>query len=132
MNDDTQSWQYRAAHDPDSDSFVQRLHYQASTSANLLWRGVVQTRKTDTRNVDFDFFQGELFWQLADVQRGWHHGLRLDLRVRDGSHPNQVGLNWMHQFQIAPRWQARFLALTTRQMGSNWCSRRCDRRHRGP
>ena len=119
VNEDHQLWQYRIAYDEESQMFAQRLHYESAISGDLMWRGLVQARETQQRNVDFDFFQGELFWQLADMREGWQQGLRFDLRLRNDNRPHQVGLNWMHQLQLGSRWQARMLALTTRQFGDN-------------
>ena len=119
VNPEHQLWQYRVAYDDESHALAQRIHFEASSSNHLLWRGLVQSRKTDQGTTRFDFVQGELFWQLGDLGAQWQHGLRFDLRLRDGDRPDQFGLNWMHQFALNEHWQARLLALTTRQFGSN-------------
>lgn len=112
VNEGHRSMQYRAA-EADGDLFAQRLHVQAASSDNLMWRVVAQNREAD-----FDYLQGELFWQLSNLQDRWSHGLRIDLRYRDADRPHQLGLNWMHEVRWSDRWSARGLLLTTVQFGS--------------
>ncbi len=119
VNEGHRSWQYRIAHDLDTHSTKWRLHYQQSLDERLMWRVLAQARKTQARDNDFDFIQGELFWQLADLRPGWRSGVRFDLRLRDDDRPHQLGLNWMHDVQLAPKWSARMLALSTLQFGDN-------------
>jgi len=116
-----QSIQYRSAYDPDNHNFAQRLHYQQSTSENLMFRGIIQSRKVyqPDSDIEFDFFQAELFWQLEDVSTNWQQGLRFDARVRSDNRPHQIGLNWMHDFSLSPRVLARFLLLSSTEIGSN-------------
>lgn len=110
---------YRAAYDHDSFAFAQRLHFQRSVNDTWRWRGIVQTRKTDDGDADFDFVQAEFFIDLSEDQDRWRQGLRIDLRVRDDDRPGQVGVNWVHQFKLSRNWRARLLALPAVQVGSN-------------
>lgn len=119
VNDNHRSTQYRIAYDEETEALAHRLHYQQSVNDDLMWRGVVQQRKPDGQSTDFDYFQAELFWQLKDVNNGWKQGLRFDARLRDGDRPNQVGINYMHDFIIDDKWSARALFLTVKQFGSN-------------
>ena len=119
VNDGHRSIQYRNAYDPDNHNFTQRLHYQQATSDKLMYRGIVQTRKTADSINDFDFFQAELFWQFDDVTPNWQQGLRFDVRLRSENRPDQIGLNWMHDVNLSPTLLARFLVLTSAEFGSN-------------
>lgn len=110
--------QYRAAYDPDSYAFAQRLHYQRAWDSRFQWRVLAQSRKTSSSNVDFDFVQAELTWDITDASRDWQTGLRFDLRVRDRGRPATVGVNWTNQFMLSSGWQARLLAMTTLDIGS--------------
>ncbi|MEM7221234.1 MAG: hypothetical protein AAF515_22945 [Pseudomonadota bacterium] len=114
------SWQYRIAVDTDTEALAQRIHYQRSIDDDFMWRVVAQTRRA-TANADqeFDYVQGELFWQLGDLRPGWQQGLRFDLRLRDGDRPQQVGLNWMHDIELGGDWMLRALALSVLQFGDN-------------
>lgn len=118
VNGGHRSIQYRNAYDPDNHSFSQRLHYQQSVNDDIMWRGVIQTRKTIDSDNDFDFFQGEVFWQLADISENWKHGVRFDARFRSDGRSNQLGLNWTNQFAISPDFSARVLLLSSFEYGS--------------
>lgn len=118
VNDGHRSWQYRAAYDHDSFAFTHRLHAQSAVNDDLMVRGVVQARKTDARQNDFDLFQAEVFWQLGDVRPNWQQGFRLDLTWREGDRPGSVGLHWMNQW-TASEWQLRSIVMTDVQFGRN-------------
>lgn len=117
------SFQYRAAVNPDNalgqTGFAQRLHYQQAIDTNFMWRILGQTRKTDASDIDFDFLQAELFWQLTDDKEDYQTGLRFDARLRDEGRAEQLGLNWMNQWKLSDAWSARFLTLTALQLGNN-------------
>ncbi|MEM7082108.1 MAG: hypothetical protein AAF465_05200 [Pseudomonadota bacterium] len=112
------SIQYRAAFVDDTNGFAQRLHYQQALDSRLMWRVVAQTRKTASRDFDFDYVQGELFWDITDQSADWQTGVRFDVRVRDSGRNETIGVNWMNQFRLANQWQARALLLTTVDLGS--------------
>ncbi|MFK8029333.1 MAG: hypothetical protein AB8G18_03775 [Gammaproteobacteria bacterium] len=119
VNEGHQSVQYRLAFIDDSDGFAQRIHYEKALDSKYMWRVIGQTRKTGSSDFDFDYVQGELFWDVTDdTSRFWQSGLRLDVRVRDGNRNETIGLNWMNQFQLSNGWQARLLALTSVDIGS--------------
>lgn len=111
------SFQYRGAFDPDNNDFVQRIHYQQALNSDLRLRGVLQARKTDESDVDFDFFQGELQWQLKGSS-AHKHALRLDLRVRDQGRNGNIGVNWTNEFKLSPTLSARAIVLTLVDVGS--------------
>ncbi len=111
------SFQYRAAYDPDSSAFVQRVHYQHALNSSLRLRGVFQARKTDESDVDFDFFQGEAQWQLKGSDNH-KHALRLDLRIRDEGRNGNIGINWTNEFKLSPKLSARAIVLTLIDVGS--------------
>lgn len=117
------SIQYRAAVDPDNQlgktGFAQRLHYQQSIDGDLMWRVIGQTRKTRDSDVDFDFVQAELFWDMSEDGQNYRTGMRFDVRVRDGDRPDQLGVNWMNQFHYNNGWSARALLLGAVEVGSN-------------
>lgn len=122
VNEGHRSFQYRSAYDPSGpggdSAFAQRFHYQQAIDGDFMWRVVGQTRKTVDSNTDFDYVQAELFWQL-DQTDDYLSGVRFDARVRDSNRPNQIGFNWMHQYNLSDDWTARLLLLTTLQFGDN-------------
>jgi len=119
VNDGHRSTQYRIAHDLENHALAQRLHYQWANNDTHMMRVVVQGRKQGNDILDFDFVQGELFWQLKNPRPNWSHGFRFDIRLRDGDRPQQIGLNWMHDIQLNDNWLARVLALSVVQFGDN-------------
>ncbi|NCP65904.1 MAG: hypothetical protein GW763_17970 [Paraglaciecola sp.] len=119
VNAGHRSMEYRFAYDEDSEAWAQRLHYQQSINGELMWRIIGATRKTAQSDTDFDFVQGELFWQLTPDSSSYQSGLRFDVRLRDNDRANQFGVNWMNQFSLADQWQARLILLTSIQVGDN-------------
>lgn len=117
VNEGHASLQYRAAFVPDTDAFAQRLHYQQSIDGDLMWRVVAQTRKTADSDVDFDFFQAELFWEWSEDGAPWRTGLRFDARVRDRGRPGLFGVHWTNQFQLSADVRARFLVMSSVDIG---------------
>ncbi len=121
VNKGHKSLQYRAAINPDNAAgdfgFAQRLHYQQAINGDFMWRIIGQTRKTDSSDVDFDFLQAELFWELSHDEDQHKTGLRFDARLRDDDRAEQIGLNWMNQFNFENGWTARALVLTSLQIG---------------
>lgn len=120
VRDGHRSLQYRAAYDPDSYAFAHRFHYQQALNGDLMWRAIVQARKTSDSDLDYDFFQGELFWDLTkDDAAAWQTGLRFDVRVPDEGRPSIIGANWMNQFTLSNDWKARLLVLGAFEVGSD-------------
>lgn len=119
VNAEHRSMQYRVTYDPDGDLLAQRFHYQQALDGDFMLRGVVQGRKTADSDLDFDYLQAELFWDLGEDGDSWRQGLRLDLRVRDDDRPSTVGLNWTNQWALAGSYRARFLVLTSVDAGDN-------------
>lgn len=123
VNPEHKSFQYRAVVDPDNNAgeagFAQRLHYQQSIDGDLMWRLIGQTRKTSESDVDFDFVQAELFWDMSDDGDNYRTGMRFDVRLRDGDRPDQLGVNWMNQFHYSNGWSARAVLLGFIQVGDN-------------
>lgn len=122
VNSDHQSFEYRAGYDPEAfggeSGFAHRIHYQASFNDDFMGRIVLQSRKTADSSTDFDFVQGELFWQLSGSQ-DYQTGIRFDFRIRESGRPKQVGVNWMNQFVLSDGYTARFILLTAMQTGDN-------------
>ena len=111
--------QYRIAYEADNHGMVQRVHYDHSLNGDVMLRGLVQSRKTSDRDVDLDFFQGELFWDLgADGQR-WRTGLRFDLRIRSEGRPGLIGVHWMNRWALADDWDARVVLLNFLNVGQD-------------
>ena len=119
VNEDHKSVQYRATLNPDTDGFAQRIHYQQSINDDVMFRGLVQARKTDESDVDFDFFQAEMFWELSDDDDIWKTGLRFDARIRDEGRPGLFGAHWMNQRKFGDHWQGRFIVLTATDVGDD-------------
>ena len=119
VNEGDRQVQYRITFDPDSDGLAQRIHYEQALNGDFMLRGVVQARKTTDSDLDFDYFQGELFWELSRDGASWRTGLRLDARIRDGDRPETIGLNWMNHWNLAGSFSARFLVLSSVDIGDN-------------
>lgn len=123
VNEGHKSAQYRIAINPDNADgefgLAQRLHYQQSLSGDMMWRVIGQTRKTADSDFDLDFLQAELFWELSDEDDQHKTGLRFDARLRDEGRAEQLGLNWMNQFNFDNGWRVRALILTSVQVGDN-------------
>lgn len=117
VNEGHKSLQYRLTLS-DDDRSAQRIHYQEAINDDFMWRivGAVNSNGNDT---DFDFLQGELFWDFSDKGDDWEQGVRFDARIRDENRPAQLGLNWMHQIKLSDRLTARALALSAVQLGDN-------------
>jgi hypothetical protein len=110
---------YRAALDPDSNGLAQRVHVQSSLNGDLAVRGVVQFHKTDGSSTSFDFFQGEVRWQITSDAARWKSGLRADVRLRDGNQAGQASLHWLNQTQVSEALRARLAVIATIQAGPN-------------
>lgn len=124
VNEGHSSLQYRATVDPNNSAgdtgFAQRLHYQRAINTDFMWRVVGATRRTPSTDVDFDFVQAELFWELTDDEaESFKTGLRFDARYRGDDLPEQFGLNWTNQAKIDENWTARGILLTAVQAGDN-------------
>ncbi|MAN46412.1 MAG: hypothetical protein GYB49_17715 [Alphaproteobacteria bacterium] len=110
---------YRAAYDPDANGLAQRVHYDHALNGKFLLRGVAQARKTSRSDLDFDFFQAELRWQLTPDSADWQQGLRFDVRIRDDDRPGLVAAHWMHQVQLTDSVRARFAAIVSGDVGND-------------
>lgn len=119
VNADHKSAQYRIAYNDDTQRFNQRVHYQQAINGDFMWRVIGQTRKTSDSDFDFDYVQGELFWELSGDDDMHKSGLRFDARLRDDDRSNILGVNWMNQFNFDNGWSARALLLTSVQIGDN-------------
>lgn len=117
VNEGHRSLQYRSAFELDNYGFAQRLHYQHALSGDFMWRAIVQSRKSNDSDADFDFVQGELFWHLSEDAAKWQTGVRFDLRIRSNAREEMFGFNWMSEWQLTPRINARFLTLLSRDFG---------------
>ena len=112
------SFEYWSAFDPDSYGFAQRIHYQQSLDSRFRWRLVAQARKTSRSDVDFDFAQAELLWDITDADRDWQTGFRFDLRIRDRGRPGRVAVTWTNQFRLPAGWNGRLLGIASFEVGS--------------
>ena len=118
VNEGDKTFQYRAAYDPDSNQFVQRFHYQQALNDDVRLRGVVQARKTDQSDLDYDFFQGELLWQLDDNSSVWNRALRFDFRITDDGRPGLVAATWTNRINWSEKWNSTALILGSVDIGS--------------
>ena len=123
VNEGHKSWQYRATIDPDNAAgdvgFAQRLHYQQAINDDFMWRIVGQTRKTAASDLDLDFVQAELFWQITPDEQNYQTGLRFDGTLRNDNRPEQLSLHWINQWRFGQGWQARVIATGGAQLGEN-------------
>ncbi|MEM9838857.1 MAG: hypothetical protein AAF830_06830, partial [Pseudomonadota bacterium] len=119
VNPDTAQLEYRIGYRDDNgaeDAWKERVHFQASPTDDLLWRVVAQTNNLPGES-EFDLFQAELFWDLSDHGDRWRTGMRFDVVVRNGDRPEQINVNWTNQIALTPKWNARFVVLTSTQLG---------------
>jgi len=123
VNEGHRSFQYRGAIDPDNAAdtvgFAQRLHYQQAINDDFMWRILGQTRRTDDSDVDFDFIGAELFWEFSDNADKYKHGVRFDARIRGDNRGEQLGFNWIHQWNLVDGWSAQAIFLSSLEIGSN-------------
>jgi hypothetical protein len=119
VNEGHKSAQYRITYNPDTEAMVQRVHYQQAANDDLMWRGVIQTRKTNDSDVDLDFVQGELFWDLGENGDFYRTGFRGDARIRSEGRPGLLGAHWMNLWQFNSDWQARFNVMTFKDIGND-------------
>jgi len=119
VNEGHKSAQYRVTYNPDTEGLSQRVHYQQALNGNLMVRGLVSARKTADEDVDFDFIQAELFWELSDDDDAWKTGFRFDGRIRDDGRPGLIGIHWTNQFPISDNWNGRFVALSAFDVGDD-------------
>ena len=119
VNEGDRTFQYRGGYDIESEQFVQRLHYQQSINDDVRLRGVVQARRTEDSDVDYDFFQGELLWQLDDNSSTWNRAVRFDFRLNDGDRPDLVAATWTNQITWTDKWKSTALILGSIDVGSN-------------
>lgn len=119
------SLQYRYAIAPgengQQDNWGHRLHYQHALNADYRLRGVLQYRDNQGGH-EFDQARFEIHWQYQHSQRDGRKldsAVRLDFVARDGDRPNEIGLNWTHQWQLGQRWSAQAVLLTLWQFGDN-------------
>lgn len=111
--------QYRATYTPDSEGLAQRVHYESAIDGSRMLRVIAATRKTSDSDVDFDYVEGELFWQISDDAAFWQTGLRFDGRIRGEGRPGSVGVNWLNQWKLADDITTRFTVIASTNVGNN-------------
>jgi hypothetical protein len=123
VDEGERGFEYRFTLVPDDDSgeadWRQRAHYQQAINGDLRWRVILQSRKSDDSDFDFDYARAELLWQLTPDGNRWQSGLRFDARYRDGGRPEEVGVNWTNQFKIDDFWRARFILIGISEFGDD-------------
>ena len=119
VNEDYAAAQYRVTYDPDSEGLAQRVHYEQSLNGDFMLRGVGQVRKTADNDVDFDFVQAELFWELSDDSSSWRNGVRFDARIRSDGRPGLLGAHWMGQWQLSDQLSGRVVVLSSMDVGDD-------------
>jgi hypothetical protein len=111
--------QYRATYAADSEGFAQRVHYESALDGSRMVRVIAATRKTSDGDVDFDYVEGELFWQISDDAKFWQTGLRFDGRIRGDDRPGSVGINWLNQWTLANGITTRFTIIASANIGND-------------
>ena len=124
VNADANDIEYRAALSPDGegrDLFVHRLHYQKAINDDLRWRVVLQGSDLENGDLEFNFVQAELQWQVRDkADHGWDSAVRLDVRINEGDDtPSLVGLNWTSQKELTERWRLNTVLLSGLEVGQD-------------
>ena len=100
VDDGHASLQYRATYGVEAKTVAQRLHYQQAINDTFMWRILFQTRHNEAKPVEFQFAQGELFWDFTSKDAIWKSGVRFDARIRGSGDSGQVGLHWTNQFNV--------------------------------
>lgn len=88
-----------------NDKWAHQFHYQRAYNKKFRWRVITQFRE---RNNDFelDYVRAELLYYFKPKGDGiWDSGVRFDIRERKDSRPTKVGINWINQWTLSPRWQ---------------------------
>lgn len=119
VNEGHQAAEYRGGLNPDSDAYAQRIHFERSLDDDLMWRVVVQAIKPEGGSTEFDWVQGELFWQLDNITENWQTAVRFDVLIRDSDRPGLFSFNWTNQIRLTERLSARFLTMVQHDIGSN-------------
>ncbi|GGC98459.1 hypothetical protein [Aquisalinus flavus] len=123
VNEGHRSAQYRFGLVPDSngsdDSIAHRLHYQKAINRSTIGRIVAQANDRPGGGLDFDYLQGQLFWQVTPDERTWQSGFRFDARWRDDNRPGQLGANWTNQIKLSDGWSTRFLVMSAVDVGED-------------
>lgn len=121
VNSGAESLQYRIAVDPEGSdgeaSVAQRIHYLNSINDDLKLAVFAGARQTAESDFDFDYIHAGLFFDLGEDASKYRTGVRFDVRLRDGSRPNHLGMNWMNQYYFDNGWTARAVLLTAVQFG---------------
>ncbi|MEM9233311.1 MAG: hypothetical protein AAGA69_03635 [Pseudomonadota bacterium] len=117
------SFQYRGAFAPEDDgreeAWRHRLHYQQSINGDLRWRGIVQYRQSGDDNLDFDYVQGELLWELSSDQDRWKRALRFDLRIRDEDRPALFRTHFTNHIPLNDKTYVRVIGTAAVEQGDN-------------
>lgn len=111
--------EYRITYDSSNEKTSHRIHYQHSLNGSLMARGVAQARESDDRDFDFDYVQGELFWQITPDGQDWQTGMRFDARARSDNRSGLLGVHWTNQYQFSPKISGRVVALSFKEIGEN-------------
>jgi len=121
VNPGFRSLQYRIAVNTENDagetSVAQRLHYLHAINEDMQWVLFAGARQTQTSDFDFDYLHTGLSFDLSEEGQRYRTGIRFDLRIRDGSRSNHVGVNWMNQYYFESGWTARATFLSAVQFG---------------
>lgn len=121
---DERSLQWRIALSPSDssdqeDNWASRLHYQHAFNSQLRGRIILQVR--DRGSFDYEYIRGELLYNFkkATENDNWSSGVRLDVRQRRGSRPEEYALNWTNQWDLDDGYRLRAIMIAARQFGSD-------------
>ncbi len=121
VNPGFQSLQYRVAVDTDSlsdDTGLQhRIHYLDALNDDYQFVAFAGFNRTPQTEFDFNYIHIGLFRDLGVDGAKYRTGVRFDGRINEGARPDQIGLNWMHQYYFDNGWTARGVLLTALQLG---------------
>ncbi len=122
---DDRSAQYRGAFTPGEDGgdarHAHRVHYQHALNDSLRWRVLAQFRDPGEGDVEYQYAQGELLWQVRERGDGvWASALRFDLRLTEGGDsPDFLRVSTTNQFDVSDTWHVRALLLATRDISDD-------------
>lgn len=118
VNEGHRSAQFRTAHNVDTSSFAQRLHYQQAINDSQQWRVVGQWKRPQRSDTTFDFVQFEYLWQQTPNGQAHQSGWRFDARLPRGDRPEQLGVNWINDFTLSEALSLRAILLLSGQFGA--------------
>ncbi|WP_298912413.1 hypothetical protein [uncultured Algimonas sp.] len=100
----------------DEAEWGQRLHYERALSGSFRLRGIIATRETPSREIDYDYARIEAVWQITPDERAYQTGMRFEARTRGDGRPEEIRANWLNQWALPDDWRIRAHLMNTLQV----------------